>query len=275
VFVCAPCLTASGFRSSPVQAMWSLCSDLRAFYAKVGQLIAMQAFVPPAIRSKLSRLQSAMPPLPAAAVREILSAALPPGMTIASTFSRIDLNSALGCASVAQVHYGELSDARRTRVAVKVQLPAAERLMAADLGNLRLLARVLERTDLKFDLVRPVDELRAQLAAEFDFEAEARAMVRIHAALRRVKGVRVPRPVDGLVSRRLLVMEYLDGLPLARLEGQQAGKRAMRRVGRAVMRRLGDAYGEMILREGACDSVLFGGPSWRGGGVLEAGVLVC
>lgn len=241
--------------------MWALCSDLRAFYAKVGQLVAMQAFVPESIRDKLSRLQSAMPPLPAADAAAILEAALPPGATLASVFARIDLDSALGCASVAQVHYGELADARRTRVAVKLQLPGAARLMEEDLGNLRLLARVLERTDLRFDLVRPVDELREQLASEFDFEAEARAMRSVHATLARVRGVRVPLPIPGLVSRELLVMEYLDGLPLSRLEGRKTGRRAMRRVGRQVMRRLGDAYGEMILKDGTFSFHLINCPS--------------
>lgn len=231
--------------------MLSLCSDLKAFYAKVGQLIAMQAFVPAVIREKLSTLQSEMPLLPERELRETLTRALPPGATLASTFARVDLDSCLGSASIASVHYGELADAQRTKVAVKLQLPAAEALMDGDLGNLRLLAAILQRTDLKFDLVRPVDELREQIATEFDFVGEARAMQRIHGLLkaRRVRGVRVPLPIPQLVSKRLLVMEYMDGMPLARVEGV-AGRRAVRRLGRTIMRRLGEAYGVMILQEG-------------------------
>lgn len=231
-----------------VQEMLALCSDLKAFYAKVGQLVAMQAFVPEVIRAKLATLQSEMPLLPEAELHAALAASLPAGASLASTFARIDLGSALGSASIASVHYGELADARRTKVAVKIQLPAAEALMAGDLRNLRLLAAVLQKTDLKFDLVRPVDELRAQIASEFDFEAEAAAMRRVHSVLkaRRVRGVRVPLPIPGLVSRTLLVMEYMDGLPLSRVE-RKAGKRAVRRLGRVVMRRLGEAYGAMIL----------------------------
>jgi aarF domain-containing kinase len=255
------------------QDMWALCSELRAFYAKVGQLVAMQAFVPAVIREKLSRLQSAMPPLPAAAAAAIVEAALPPGATIASTFARLDLHDSLGAASIAQVHYGVLKDG--TAVAVKLQLPESARLMRGDLGNLRVLAGLLQKTDLKFDLVRPVDELRAQIAAEFDFEAEARAMRRIHRLLARVKGVRVPLPIPGLVSRKLLVMEYIDGLPLSRLEGRKTSPRVRRRLGRAIMRRLGDAYGEMILRQGKWREDAGQGSKAAAGRVLRLGAATC
>lgn len=141
--------------------MWELCSELRAFYAKVGQLIAMQAFVPEVIRRKLSRLQDDMPPLGAGEVRGIVEAEL--GRGVGEVFERLELGEALGCASIAQVHWGVLKDGKETEVAVKVQMPQAAALMKADLGGFRVLARLLEKTELKFDLVRPVDELEAQL----------------------------------------------------------------------------------------------------------------
>ncbi|CAI7883057.1 unnamed protein product [Closterium sp. NIES-54] len=63
----------------------------------------------------------------------------------------------------------------------------------------------------------------------------------------------VPRPVSGLVSRQLLVMDLIDGSPLLRV-AEQMGSKAdgffARRMKRSIFRSLGEAYGLMILRDG-------------------------
>ena len=85
--------------------------------------------------------------------------------------------------------------------------------MALDLTNLRGLAAFLQSTDLKFDLTSAVDELAAQIKTEFDFTREARCMDNIGARLAIMKRrLVVPRSVPGLVTRKLLVMTYLDGI---------------------------------------------------------------
>ena len=65
-------------------------------------------------------------------------------------------------------------------------------------------------------------EIEAQLCNEFDFVAEAAAMRRIHDALHTsaegspcASPVVTPLPVAGLVSKRVLVMDYLKGEPLS------------------------------------------------------------
>ena len=133
-------------------------------------------------------------------------------------------------------------------VAVKVQYPGAAALMAHDIQHVRIWARFLSKTEIAFDLVSAVDELDAQVALEFDFEREARVMDaiagHIDAALNGNSGsgsgkknkkkgggrrlwwnrpssanVVVPRSVPGLVTRRVLTMGFVDGVPLTRLEG--------------------------------------------------------
>lgn len=128
-------------------------------------------------------------------------------------------------------------------VAVKVQYPGAAALMAHDIQHVRVWAKFLSKTEIAFDLVSAVDELDAQVALEFDFEREARVMDaiagHIDAALndggknndekkkkrRRRKSststanVVVPRSVPGLVTRRVLTMGFIDGIPLTKLEG--------------------------------------------------------
>ena len=122
-------------------------------------------------------------------------------------------------------------------VAVKVQYPGAAALMAHDIQHVRVWAKFLSKTEIAFDLVSAVDELDAQVALEFDFEREARVMDAIaghlDAALNTNKknkkkqkrnspstaNVVVPRSVPGLVTRRVLTMGFVDGVPLTRLEG--------------------------------------------------------
>lgn len=127
-------------------------------------------------------------------------------------------------------------------VAVKVQYPGAAALMAHDIQHVRVWAKFLSKTEIAFDLVSAVDELDAQVALEFDFEREARVMDaiagHIDAALNdggqnndKKKGRRrrksstssanvvVPRSVPGLVTRRVLTMGFVDGIPLTKLKG--------------------------------------------------------
>lgn len=221
-------------------------------YQKIGQLISMQSFAPMVIKKKLSLLQDNMPPMPPAQAEQVINAELEKlGKSIA-IFKSLDLKNVLGSASIAQVHRGVLQEGN-IDVAVKVQFPDMERLMMSDLANFRVLAEVLQRTELKFDLSGPVQELAKQVSMEFDFESEARGMTEIRAALSNVKGVQIPRVIPGLASRRLLIMTYLDGVPMTKLEsklGKLYNPRVVRTLGRRVLRKLSVAYGKMILTDG-------------------------
>lgn len=191
-----------------------------------------------------------MPPMSEAQAHHVIDDELQKlGTTISTVFSSLDLYNVIGSASIAQVHRGVLRQGNLD-VAVKVQYPYMESVMLSDLANYRVLAEILQRTELKFDLVRPVQELARQIAMEFDFEAEARGMMEIRHALRRVRAVSVPAAIPGLVSRRLLVMTYLDGMPLTRLGGKKLGDHAVRVVGRKVLNNLTACYGKMILKDG-------------------------
>ena len=76
---------------------------------------------------------------------------------------------------------------------------------------------------LPLDYYTVFAELEAQLQDEFDFVAESVAMDRIYeCATKDDNGlpcespIVIPRPVPGLVSKRVLVMDYLKGVPLSR-----------------------------------------------------------
>lgn len=208
--------------------------------------------MPPVIRNKLSTLHDNMPHMSPTDVETTLASELHKLGHDLSIFEPFDYNkSVVGSASIAQVHRATLKDNSVT-VAIKLQHPRMEQLMMADLANFRVLGEILQRTELKFDLVRPVQELRRQLSLEFDFEHEAHAMHRIHDSLATFSAVTVPLPLRGLASRSLLVMNFVEGIPLTRFANlmDNRGRRAVRVVGRKLLRHLANCYGKMILTDG-------------------------
>eukprot|EP00957_Ditylum_brightwellii_P139586 10638343-Ditylum_brightwellii.AAC.1 len=128
----------------------------------------------------------------------------------------------LGAASVAQVHRAVLSEkyGGPREVAIKIQRPSIESKLMSDIANLKAITKPLKEADaLPLDYYTVFVELEKQLADEFDFVAEAVAMDRIYNTITRSPDgitpvdspVVTPRPVPGLVSKRVLVMDYLQG----------------------------------------------------------------
>jgi ubiquinone biosynthesis protein len=125
----------------------------------------------------------------------------------------------IAAGSIAQVHRGVLCGGRR--VVVKVRRPGLRRRLRADIGALALAAAAAERVneDLVAANLPGFVELFAQLALEeSDLRLEALNLLD-SAAVYEACGmdwVVVPRPVEGLVTERVLVMDEIDGTPYDR-----------------------------------------------------------
>jgi predicted unusual protein kinase regulating ubiquinone biosynthesis (AarF/ABC1/UbiB family) len=119
-----------------------------------------------------------------------------------------------------------LHDGRR--VAVKVRRPRMRRRMERDLRLLRLLAALVEQAGAVGEIANPaaiVDDFATTLRAELDFRNEARWMAAFEANLRAFgenERVVVPIPVEELVTRRVLVMSFVDGMPVDDVEPLRA-----------------------------------------------------
>ena len=92
-----------------------------------------------------------------------------------------------------------------------------------DIANLKTIAKQFQDLDaLPLDYYTVFAELEKQLSMEFDFVTEATNMERIYNSLTRsMDGTKptelplvMPRVVPGLVSKRVLVMDYLHGVSL-------------------------------------------------------------
>ena len=130
----------------------------------------------------------------------------------------------IGQASLAVVHRAIRHDGRE--VAVKVLRPGIERRVATDLVLMRNAFSALTG-QLGRPAVGPLADmlrgLREQLCEELDLRNEARVMEYFRAMpeRNRLPLITVPEPHMELSGRRVLVMEFLDGVPvddLARVE---------------------------------------------------------
>jgi len=140
-------------------------------------------------------------------------------------FSEFD-EEPLGSASVAQVHRAVLTEkyGGPREVAIKCQRPSIESKLMGDVANLKQISKTFRNLEaLPLDYYTVFCELEKSLADEFDFVAEAVAMDRIYNTITTDTSgnsveppLTMPRPVPGLVSRRVLVMDYLNGVPLSR-----------------------------------------------------------
>ena len=187
--------------------------ELQGFYVKSGQVLSTRVdlFAEP-YTDKLQILQDGLEAIPTDVVKEVVRVELcGPTGSLDELFSDFE-EEPLGCASIAQVHGATLLDGRR--VAVKVQRPGARPLLLADLANLKRFSKLLADA-LPVDYYVVFSELGEVLEAELDFLQEAQAMEKLGAAVAFAPDgsetpppLVIPRPVPGLVSPKVLVMDF-------------------------------------------------------------------
>jgi ubiquinone biosynthesis protein len=151
----------------------------------------------------------------------------------------------VAAASLAQVHRAWLrADARP--VALKVQYPEIQSLVSTDLVALRGLVTTIELLEPGLRLEPVLEHLEETLPLELDFGREAAAMAALQRALAHRSDVLIPNVVPELCTRRLLVMEYVDGVKITDVAAlEQAGIDP-----RHVARLLNEVYAEQMLKLG-------------------------
>jgi ubiquinone biosynthesis protein len=187
-----------------------------AVFVKFGQALSTRRdLLPPEFTSELGRLQDRVSPLPWAQIERVLSEEL--GGT--SMFAEIDTNP-LASASIAQVHAATLRTGER--VVVKVLRPGVTSLVERDLD---IIVRLARRTQARVGWAKAIGVVQlsegfaAALREELDFRLEAGNLAAVHAANGATAGsdgIVIPRAHHDLSTRRVLVMERLDGQALSK-----------------------------------------------------------
>jgi ubiquinone biosynthesis protein len=192
-------------------------------YIKLGQIIsAGRGLFPEELVSEFVSLRDRVPPEPFDAVRRVVEAEL--GRPLEEIFTRFD-ETCLASASIAQVHAAQLRTGEN--VVVKVQREAVEKRVSKDIRAMAWIAPYLVGRIPIAALANPpalVDLFAETISEELDFRLEAQNMLDIARVLRDAGStlVIVPRPHPTLITRRMLVMERIDGFKVEEAEAMRA-----------------------------------------------------
>ena len=181
-------------------------------YIKLGQIISSgEGLFPEELVEEFKKCRDQVPAEPFSEVRATVESEL--GRSLEDVFSSFDRRP-LAAASIAQVHAATLRTGER--VVVKVQRTTVAELVTKDLGVMAWLAPFLVGRLPFAALANPpalVELFAETITEELDFRLEAQNMLDVARSFVDLgqRGYIIPRPHPTLVTRRVLVMERLDG----------------------------------------------------------------
>jgi predicted unusual protein kinase regulating ubiquinone biosynthesis (AarF/ABC1/UbiB family) len=185
----------------------AVLGSLKGPMMKIAQFLStVPDALPPEIAKELATLQANAPPMGWPFVRRRMASELGPAWE--SKFKSFE-HEAAAAASLGQVHRAVLPDGQR--VACKLQYPDMASAVEADLRQLKIAMSLYRRMDSALENEEAYIELSERLREELDYLREASQQRLYGIMLRGVPGVRVPVPVEGYCTRRLLTMSWLDG----------------------------------------------------------------
>ena len=191
--------------------------DLGPTFVKLGQLMSTRAdMFPPEYLEEFKKLQNRVPPVPFEEIRTVIERELKP--PISKTFALIEEES-LAAASVAQVHLAQLATGEW--VVLKVIRPGIDKNIREDIRLMYYFARKLENT---FELgqfigfTNLVKEFERSIFRELDMYIEAGNTERFFENFKDSREIYIPRVFWKYTSKSVLVMEYIEGIKLDRID---------------------------------------------------------
>ncbi|MDQ2983696.1 MAG: AarF/UbiB family protein [Actinomycetota bacterium] len=199
--------------------------ELGPTFAKLGQILSTRPdLVPPAVVAELEGLQDAVTPLTEAEVVGVMEEEL--GVPWEDVFASIEPEP-LAAGTVAQVHRATLESGEH--VVVKVQRPTARDEILRDLGLLKAFADKTEGRDTLrtiVDVPAVVQHLSESLVRELDFTLEGQNGIRMKKVLEPFSRLDVPGVYERLTTSRLLVLEFVPGVPVREAPQGEARREA-------------------------------------------------
>ncbi len=227
------------------ERLTSTLAELGPTFIKLAQMFAARAdILPEPYLSAIATLTDQVPPLPRGVAERVVREEL--GRDVGQVFERFEPEP-LAAASLGQVHRASYAG---REVVVKVLRPGVEEVVGEDLD---VSFRILFLLNLLFPNHRTraitaiVSEFSKRIRDELDFREEARNAAMLRRNFQNEPRVVVPEVVTELVTRRVLVLEYVEGTRIDRLhERLAAGELDLQRLVETVV----DAYIKMMLEDG-------------------------
>jgi ubiquinone biosynthesis protein len=212
-------------------------TSLGPSYIKLGQFLATRDdIIGRELARDLSTLQDRLPPFSQGEAREAVQEAL--GAPIDKFYA--EFGPPVAAASIAQVHKAKVrgADGALTPVAVKVLRPGIEQRFQKDLDSYFFAARAIERFHPPSRRLRPiavVDTLARSVAIEMDLRMEAAAISEMAQNIKHDEGFRVPTVDWARSARRVLTLEWIDGIPIADRQALAAAGHDVKALGSRLM----------------------------------------
>jgi ubiquinone biosynthesis protein len=217
-------------------------TSLGPSYIKLGQFLATRAdLVGPELARDLKHLQDKLPPFSMKEARRAIEEQL--GGRLEDHFA--EFGPPVAAASIAQVHKAAVvDDGVRREVAVKILRPGIEKRFKRDLDSYFFAARQIERFHPPSRRLRPVavvGTLAHSVQIEMDMRLEAAAISEMADNIARdtapeLGGFRVPGVDWRRTARRVLTLEWIDGIPIGDHGRLAAAGHDLKALGLTVLR---------------------------------------
>lgn len=199
------------------EVLRNILIELGPVYVKLGQLLSTRPdLLPGRYVDTLTDLQAKVPPVPWEKVEALIRKEFT--QPLETIFSDIDRN-AIAAGSIGQVYRAVLANGQQ--VALKVQRPGIEVVVAQDISLIKSIAELASLTEFgkNFDIVGLAEEFSNALLAELDFTSEATYTDQLRQNLTDTKWfdskqLVIPQIYNELTSTKVLTIEWLDGVPI-------------------------------------------------------------
>ena len=197
------------------EAMLKTLGEMKGLPLKFGQMASyIDGLAPPGHEEKfqaaLKKLLDRAPPLsPEAAARMVTQELGAPPEEVFGTWER----EPFAAASIGQVHRATTKDGER--VAVKVQYPGMDKAIENDLKSISMLEAMVAPIARKLNAKQMIDELRTVFMNELDYAREADMAELFRRMNAGDPDIYVPRIHHGLTTRRVITLEFAEGMSYA------------------------------------------------------------
>ncbi|MEO0455601.1 MAG: AarF/ABC1/UbiB kinase family protein [Cyanobacteria bacterium P01_A01_bin.114] len=197
-----------------------ILTQLGPAYIKVGQALSTRPdLVPASYMGELVKLQDQLPPFSNETALRFITEEL--GQPPEAIYDELS-DHPIAAASLGQVYKGRLKTGEE--VAVKVQRPGLAQKITRDIYILRGVSQWATNNikQVRSDLVSIMDEFGARIFEEMDYNHEAQNAERFAELYGYLPEIVVPVVYPQYTGRRVMTMEWIDGMKLTQPEKLQA-----------------------------------------------------
>ncbi|EGD51441.1 2-polyprenylphenol 6-hydroxylase [Thermoanaerobacter ethanolicus JW 200] len=187
--------------------------ELGPTFIKMGQILSTRSdILPKDVIKELEKLQDKVPAFSFDEVKSVIQNEF--GESLEEAYAEFE-PTPLAAASIAQVHKALLWSGKT--VVVKVQRPGIEKIIAQDMKILEDIAKFVDnhtKYGKLYNFTKMVEDFKKRLEEELDFRIEGENAEKFKKNFLKDKKVKIPSIIWTHTTRRVLTMEYIDGIPL-------------------------------------------------------------